>query len=197
MDGIEKIIGRINAAAAEECAAIAQKSQQDCDALRAEYAQKVRSAYESAVQSGQLDISLDAERVIRNAKLAARKELLSAKQQLLDAAFDAAKQRFCQLPEGEYLDWMAAMLSKASDGKGEIILAARDRALGEKLAAKANEALEAKGKKGELTVSSETREIDAGFVLRDGKLEINCTLDAILEMNRQGLAAKVAEELFG
>ena len=52
MDGIEKIIGRINAAAVEDCAAIAQSAQQECDAIRTEYAQKVQLAYEKELKNG-------------------------------------------------------------------------------------------------------------------------------------------------
>ena len=196
MDGIEKIIERINAAAAEECAVIAQKAAEECEVIRADYAHKVQSAYESAVHSGELEINLNAEHSLRNAKLDARKEILFAKQEIIDAAFDAAKKKLCELPEDEYVAWLAAMACEASDGRGELILAARDSALGEKLVAKANEALLAKGKKAELTLSGETRDMDAGFVLRDGKLEINCSLQAILDAKRQGIAVKVAEVLF-
>ena len=196
MNGIEKIIERINSAAAEECAVIAQKAAEECEVIRADYAQKVQSAYESAVHSGELEIKLDTERTVRNAKLDARKDLLFAKQEILDSAFEAARQKICTLPENEYLQWMAAMACEASGGSGELILSERDRALGEKLVAMANEALIARGRKGELRVSSETGNMEAGFVLRDGKLEVNCTLESILESKRQHIAAKLAEVLF-
>ena len=196
MEGIEKIIERINAAAADECAVIAQEAEKACEAIRADFAQKVQEAYESAVQSGELEIGLDADRVVRNAKLNARKEVLSVKQEVLDAAFEAAKKKVCEMSEDKYVAGLVALAAEASNGTGEIILSQKDSKLGEQVVAKANEALAAKGKKGELTVSTDNREMDAGFVLRDGNLEVNCTLDAILDMNRQSIAAKVAEDLF-
>ena len=196
MDGINKIIERINAAAAEECAVIAQEAAQACEVIRADYAQKVQSAYETAVQSGELEIGLDADRVVRNAKLNARKEVLSVKQEVLDAAFAAAKKKICEMPEDKYVAWLVALASEASNGVGEVILSQRDAKIGAEVVAKANEALVAKGKKGELTVSTDNRDMDAGFVLRDGNLEVNCSLDALLDMNRQSIAAKVAEDLF-
>ena len=197
MDGIEKIIGRINAAAAEECAAIAQKAQQDCDVIRAEYAQKVQSAYESAVKSGEVEISLDAEHLIRNAKLDARKEILSAKQEVMNLAFDAAKTKLSTLSEDEYLAWLVNMACEVSNGSGELILSKRDAALGERIAAKANEVLISQGKKGELTVSQDVCDVDAGFILREGKTEVDCSLSAILEFKRKNMAAAVADILFG
>lgn len=196
MDGIEKIIGRIKAAAAEECAAIAQKAAEESEVIRADYAQKVQSAYESAVRSGELEIKLDAERLIRNAKLDVRKDILFVKQELVDDAFSSAREKLRTLPEDKYVTWLASLACQASNGRGELILSERDYALGEKLVARANEALAAQGRKAELSLSAETRDMDAGFVLRDGNLEVNCSLQAILEMNRQNIAAKVAEKLF-
>ena len=131
MDGIEKIIGRINAAAAEDCAAIAQKAQQESELIRADYAQKVQSAYESAMKSGERELAQEAERIIRNAKLKNRQELLAAKQALLDKAFESAKQKLKALPEDEYIAWLASMASQATKGSGELILDAKDAPLGE------------------------------------------------------------------
>lgn len=196
MDGIEKIIERINAAAAEERAAIAQKAAAECEVIRADYAQKVQRAYDSAMQSGEREIGLEADRIIRTARLDARKDLLFAKQELLDAAFDAAKKKLSELPEDKYVAWLAALASQVSEGCGEIVLSPRDSKLGTRIIELANEALLAKGKKGELRVSNETRDIDAGFVLVDGKMEVNCTLSAILDVKRQYIAAKAAEKLF-
>ena len=196
MDGIEKIIERINAAAAEECAAIAQKAESDCAAIRSEYEKKLQAAYESAIEKGEKEIGLDAERILRNARLDARKELLLAKQNVLDAAFQTAKEKLLNLPEDQYIAWLASLACKASDGSGEIILSARDKGLGEKLLAKANEALLAKGKQAGLKLSNETRNIDACFILLDGRTEVNCSVSSILEDSRQAMAAKVAEKLF-
>ncbi|MBQ2960966.1 MAG: V-type ATP synthase subunit E [Oscillospiraceae bacterium] len=196
MDGIEKIIERINAAAAEECAAIAQKAESDCAAIRSEYEKKLQAAYESAIEKGEKEIGLDAERMLRTARLDARKELLLAKQNVLDTAFQTAKEKLLNLPEDQYIAWLASLACKASDGSGEIILSARDKELGEKLLAKANEALIAKGKQAGLKLSNETRNIDAGFILLDGRTEVNCSVSSILEDSRQAMAAKVAEKLF-
>ena len=196
MDGITKITERINAAAAEECAVIAKEAEESCAAIRADFAQKAEAAYESGIQSGEIEVSLDAERIVRNAKLNARKEVLAVKQELLDAAFEAAKKKVAELPEDKYVAWLVAMAAEASEGCGEIILSQKDSKLGNQIVAKANEALAAKGKKGGLTVSTENRDMDAGFVLRDGNLELNCTLGTVLAANREKIATKVASDLF-
>ena len=147
MDGITKITERINAAAAEECAVIAKEAEESCAAIRADFAQKAEAAYESGIQSGEIEVSLDAERIVRNAKLNARKEVLAVKQELLDAAFEAAKKKVAELPEDKYVAWLVAMAAEASEGCGEIILSQKDSKLGAEIVAKANEALTAKARR--------------------------------------------------
>ena len=112
-------------------------------------------------------------------------------------AFDAAKTKLSTLSEDKYLAWLVNMACEVSNGSGELILSKRDAALGERVAAKANEALVSQGKKGELTVSQDVCDIDAGFILREGKTEADCSLSAILEFKRKNMAAAVADILFG
>ena len=61
-----------------------------------------------------------------------------------------------------------------------------------------NAALVAGGKEGAaLTVSSETRDIDGGFVLTYGGIEENCSFDALFDSAHEMLQDKVQEILFG
>jgi len=196
MDGIEKIIERINSASAEECAAIAQQAERDCELIRADYARKIQSAYDSAIKNGELEINLDADHLVRNARLDARKDILSVKQELLDKLFEAAKVKLRALPEDEYISWLASLISQVSDGGGEIILAPQDKQLGDKLLAKAQEAMLSAGKKPELSISDECRDIEAGFVLLDGRTEVNCSISTLVGLKRQEIASKLAEQLF-
>ncbi len=196
MDGIEKIIEKINSASAEECAAIAQQAEKECELIRTDYDHKIRSAYESAIKSGEIEINLDADHLVRNAKLDARKDILAVKQELLDQVFNAAKSKLKSLPEEEYISWLASLISQVSYGSGEIILAPQDKPLGDRLLAKAQEAMLSAGRKPELSISAECRDIEAGFVLLEGRTEINCSISALVELKRQEIASKIAEQLF-
>ena len=68
--------------------------------------------------------------------------------------------------------------------------------LGEKVAEKANEFLSTKGKTAQLTVSSDTREISGGLILKAGSIEINCSFETLLRFRREELAADVSDILF-
>ncbi len=49
----------------------------------------------------------------------------------------------------------------------------------------------------QLTLSQETRPIRGGFILKDGNVEVNCTLDTEVRLQRTEIAGAVANILFG
>lgn len=49
---------------------------------------------------------------------------------------------------------------------------------------------------GMLTVSGETRPMNGGFILSDGAVEVNCTFDTLIRLQRGALAGEVAKVLF-
>ena len=196
MDGITKITERILAEADAACTEISEKAAKRCDAIRAEYEQKAEEAYNSVIAKGSTEIELDAQRYVRNAQMDARKEVLSLKQDMIDAAFAAARDKIVNMPKNEYTAWVVKVIADAADGDEEIILDAKDSAIGSEIVAKANAVLAAKGRKTALSLSDTTRSIDGGVVLRKGNIEMNCSLDAILAQHRKDLASEVAQLLF-
>ena len=48
-----------------------------------------------------------------------------------------------------------------------------------------------------LTLSEETRPIQGGFILTDGPVEVNCSFEAMLRLQREQLEKPAAEILFG
>jgi V/A-type H+-transporting ATPase subunit E len=51
--------------------------------------------------------------------------------------------------------------------------------------------------KGNLRLAGETRDIQGGFIIRSGDIEINNSLEAIVKMRRDKLEAEVVKTLFG
>ena len=85
----------------------------------------------------------------------------------------------------------------AVTGQEEVVLNARDAAaVGAKAVKAANELLAKRSLPGMLTLSAETREMSGGLVLKQGDIEVNCTVDTLLDLSRGELAARVAEVLF-
>ena len=49
---------------------------------------------------------------------------------------------------------------------------------------------------GQLTLSEETRPIQGGFIMLNGDIEINCTFETLVRMQRESLERDVAKKLF-
>jgi V/A-type H+-transporting ATPase subunit E len=117
---------------------------------------------------------------------------------MISRAFDIAMQKLSVLPEKDYVALLARLASEASStGDETVVLSLKDhKACGEEVLKSANEFLEKAGKKNNLTLSEETGAFDSGLMLKSGKVETNCTLDAILRLCKEDLAPEVAAVLF-
>ena len=198
MRGIEKITARIAADAAAEISAVRAESDRRCSEIRAEYDKKAQETYEGILRSGMKDAEQFASRIERTAQLDAKKEILGLRQEMVSEAFKLAEQKLADMPEDEYLAFLTRLaLEAVSTGTEALVMNAAQRdTLGEKLAAAVNAARKEAGKVGELTVAQDTCDITGGFILRQEKVEVNCTLDLMLELIRNEVAAEVARVLF-
>lgn len=192
MNGIEKITTRIEAAAqaevdrilteaGTEAAEIAAKFQAQADAEAAELAAKnARIADERA------------ERLVSAAQMDARKVQLAAKQEMLEKAFALALEKLCAMPAEQYTAVLADLLVKASvSGKEEVVFSAKDKEVGKAAVEKANAA---SGK--QLKLSDETQNILGGFILKDQSVEVNCTFETLVRLQKTESAGAVAKMLF-
>ena len=198
MNGIEKITARITAEAEAEAAAILSEAESAAAAVRSEYAGKAEAEYSARLLSGTEEIEQNKARIDRAARLEAKKAILSAKQELLSEAYASAGRKLLSLPEEDYAAFAAELAGNAArTGDETVILNAADRArVGEKVVAAANALLQDRGLPGKLTLSDETREISGGVVLRKGSVEVNCTVESLLEWSHSRLDADVAGILF-
>ncbi len=198
MNGIEKITARIRADAEAECAAIRAESEARCAEIRAENERLAQEQYWKLVREGVKDTEQRVQRMGRTARLEARKGVLTMKQESVSKAFDRAKEKIAELPEKDYVAFLAREAAEAAvTGQEEVILSKKDRAaIGAKVVKAANELLAKKDVTGVLTLSDETREMTGGLILKQGDIEVNCTVDTLLELSRGELAARVAEVLF-
>lgn len=198
MNGIEKITEKIIGDAGEEAGVI-------IDAARAE-AEKIIARYNAEAAAQSIKINNLAEQkkleVIKHqddmAHLEGRKQLLTAKQAVLDDVFKEAFDKIRKLERADYIAFLSSMAFKTSlYGTDEIILSASDRgSIGEDIVAKANQLLESSGKNASLVLSDEVRDIDGGLILKTGDIETNCTFDVLYDIARGELTTEVAAILF-
>ena len=228
MDGMEKIMTRIQEDADREIAQRNTQTDQQIQELQTQaQAQADRERGEILVR-GRRAAEERLERLKSAAQMERRKLELAAKQEVLGEAFEKALEKLCTLPDEEYIQLLTALvLQAASTGREQLIFSPKDRnRIGKAVVVAANEALVKQvapelpdsltdskvgaflGKMvnsataqitgtGLLTLSEETRPIQGGFILVDGPVEVNCSFETLLRLQREKLEKPAAEILFG
>ena len=198
MIGTDRIVAHIQSEAEAEITSVLTEAEARASAITEEFAAKAKAAEDELLRAGKDAAEQRVQRQERTARLEAKKDVLGLKQELVSAAYDKAKKAILGMDEDKYVAFLAKQACAAAlTGGEEVILSEADRSrLGEKLVAAANAALKERGLPGELRLSDETRPISGGLVLRRGSIEVNCTVDKLLEMSRGSLDAEVASTLF-
>ena len=194
MRGTEKLIAHIKADADAQVNAILAQAEQQCAGIRGDFDKQAAALYAERLRAGVKETQDKVDGEARIARMEGRKELLAAKQELVSRSFRKAQEQIVSLPEEQYVAFLAKLAAQASvTGEEKIVLNARDRkAIGEKLVKAANARL----KNGRLTLAEETGDFAGGLILRRGSIEVNCTVELLVELSRSELSAQVAEILF-
>ncbi|MBR3641605.1 MAG: V-type ATP synthase subunit E [Oscillibacter sp.] len=193
MNGIERIIERLTADAQEEFDGILSAAQAEADKIAASYrAQAERDAADLEAKSEKAAKERE-ERLVSAAQMEARKTVLAGKQEVMNAVYERALAKLRALPDDAYTKVLATLLAQAApDGCGEVIFSEQDRArVGQAAVDAANAKLS-----GKLTLAEETRPTQGGFILKNNNVEVNCTFDTLVRLQKAETAGQVAEKLF-
>lgn len=193
MNGIEKITSRITADTQAEIDRTMSEAKAEADKIAAKYRGLAEKESADAQAKNEKAAAEREERLVSVAQMEARKEILATKQRQVEVVFGKALETLCAMPEDQYISVAADLLAQAApNGKGEAVFAPADRDRVGKAA------VEAANKKlgGKLALSSETRPLKGGFILVDGSVEINCTFDTLVRLQKGEMAGEVAKILF-
>lgn len=198
MDGINKITERIAAEAREEIAAMQAETAEKCRAIKEEYSQKAQDEYWQLIREGTMACETQVKRLAGTAAMEAKKSILSMKQEAVTRVFKETENRLCTLPEEKYVDFLATQAALAADtGLEEIIFNGRDKAgCAKSVTRAANELLKKRGLLPKLTISSETGSFNGGLIVKQGDIEVNCTVEKLVELSKSTLVTQVADVLF-
>jgi V/A-type H+-transporting ATPase subunit E len=199
MNGIQKIIDHIEADAAAKYRAILNEASNKSGEIRAQYEKAASDEYDRITAIGRMDAETNIERLGHVAALEAKKQVLATKQEMVSEAFERAAREIVGLPEGDYVALLARLAAEASrKGDEQVVLNESDlvRRSAAAVVAKANELLRQKGRTAALTLSVEPRDIRGGLILASGDIEVNCSVDTLINQNKNELSPKVAGILF-
>ena len=189
MPGLDKILARLN----EECEA-------QCDSIRAAADEKAAQIVARAQTEGNAVIRAHEEAAEKQAgaliaraesagALAARRDALRVKTELIEAVLAEAKQRLKEAPAPLYFARLSELVNKHTRGEaGELLLGAADLS---RLPADFASSLPAN-----VRLSETPAAIEDGFILRFGDIEINCTFNALFAAAHDELTLQAAKLLF-
>jgi V/A-type H+-transporting ATPase subunit E len=198
MTGIDKITAHIEADAQAEAKAVLDDAYAKAKESIAEYDRLAHEEYVRIIQEGVKDCEDKVQRMQRLANMEAKKAVLAVKQDIINKAFVAAQDKIVNLPEDEYVEFLAKLASlSAKTGQEEIILNQRDKEkYGPRVVIAANEKVADKGLVGNLQLSNDVGGFAGGLILRQGSIEINSTIEILIELCRDEMSAQLAEVLF-
>lgn len=199
MGKAEKLKQKILRDAEAEARKLLEEGEAEAGSIRGEAkaeADEIASGYRARAKA-------DAEEHIRRQtslrELEARKAILAEKGRLIEGVFEKVLEGVREKDRAGGYRFTRDLLMKAIEtGSEEIIVAPDDRkAIKGSFIDSLNAELVKAGKKGEITLSDETRNIRGGFILRRGRVEINSRFDTLLTMLRDDVETEVAGILFG
>lgn len=195
MNGIEKITARIGEDVQKEIDAIQTKASAEASAITERYEQLAKKESEEILDRGRKAAEERVERLGSVAKLEAKKATLATKQDVVNMAFDLALEQLASLPEADYITLLAKLaVAAAKSGREQVALSQKDRTrFGKQVVTEANALL---GIKGALTLSDQVRPMKGGLVLLGDRVEVNCSFETLVRLQRETLAAEVAQILF-
>ena len=198
MNNIKKITDRILSDARQEIRVLEAETKAKCDQIKADGKAAAQDAYGQLFKKGTADAVLRLERLGSMAQLEAKKQVLREKQVLIGEAFDRAVELMRTLPDAEYIKLVAYLAANAAvTGCEKVIFSPEDREkFGSAVVEKANAVRRGKNQKAALTLAEETRPMTGGAVLSDGEVELNCSLDVLVNAEKSELAGEVAKILF-
>ena len=193
MNGIEKITQRIASEAQAEIDRILGDARDEAARITANYRAQADAEAQELADKNERAAAEQEERLISAAQMKASRLQLAAKQEMVEKAYIQALDKLCAMPKEQYVDVLAKLLVEASsNGKEEAVFSKEDREqVGKAAVEKANQI---SGK--QLRLSEETQPIRGGFILKDKNVEVNCTFETLVRLQKAETAGAVVKTLF-
>ncbi|MDD6920754.1 MAG: V-type ATP synthase subunit E [Eubacteriales bacterium] len=189
---IERITSKIIDDARAEADVILKQSRDERDSIVNDAKEKAQEIIETQKTAGESEKAKIIERKKASAEIEGRKIMLHEKQKLIDEVVDGAIQNLVEEKQ-KYVDFIVKGVEQSGQRQGEIILNAKDREeIGEQLIMALNTIISDSN----FELSKETRPLLGGFVIRNGNIFINGSIENIIEEIRDEIALEVAKIIF-
>ena len=194
MTGLESIINQIAGDAQQEASEILAGAKERAEKAAKEAQEEAKRQADAILQKGEQDAKDIRERAQSAAELEKRNQMLSFKQSLIGEAIEGTRASLEEAPDKEYFDTLLQLYKRfAHQGQGELRLNQKDltRLPGDFLARLKQAVPEA-----DMHISPAPADIESGFLLVYGGMDINCTFRAVFEDAADALRDAAGRLLF-
>ena len=187
MNNGQNIIDKIIADAKSEAEIIVEVAQKEANDILNTAKAKVEKEETELMLLAKAEAEKIADKEISSAQMQAKKMVLAKKQEIISEVIASAKEKLFSLADIEYKVIILGMLEKAIVCENsELIFSKKDKEL-------LGSSLKELGYK----ISDETREIEGGFVVKDGDIEYNYSFTSIMTVEKEDIEQLTAQILFG
>ncbi|MBE6741897.1 MAG: hypothetical protein E7570_06280 [Ruminococcaceae bacterium] len=193
MTGLEKILSQIEYESNDRCRAVIEEADKKAQKIIAEAEAKAQSILEENEKQCAEKAEKANQTAISSAELAKSKILLKSKLDIIDDVLEKSLDSIKSLDDKEYFELIEALvLSNAKEGNGILRLSQKDlNRLPKSFVDSLNKSLGGKS-----VALGDAADIDGGFILVYGDIDINCSFDAIAASKRDELRDSLNALLF-
>lgn len=193
---IDKVKEKILQKAEKEAEEILSRAKEEIEKEKALFLKEKQAELEERLEKASREIEDEIRKKIDREKLLAEREILAVKRKFIDETFNLTTQKFLSMDKKSYLKFLENLILKdAPPGKSELVLNKRDRELfDEKLLKSINRKL---GKERTIALSGRTAEIKGGCVIRGNEVEIDDSLETLINDEREHSEIEIVKKLFG
>lgn len=193
MTGLDKIIAQIESDTDSICADIKARTEKKCEDIISAANKNAETIALTGNQNAERRYEEILKRAKSSAELQSRATLLKTKQECICEALNNARRYLLGLDDEEYFSLILIMVEKYSEPKtGEIRFSAHDLS---RVPDGFKGRLD-KCAKGSLVLSNETVDIDGGFIIVYGDIEVNCSFESLFASQSELFSDEVSRILF-
>ncbi|MDQ2085125.1 V-type ATP synthase subunit E family protein [Herbivorax sp. ANBcel31] len=198
MSGVNKIKERILDEARLQAEETTKRAKKEASEIITDAKKEAEDKKNKIIENAKAEAVEVKKRLKAVAELEARKQKLQAKQEVVEEAFENTIKKLTQMPDEEYISIITDLIvGSVRNGTEEVVLSEKDKKrLPSDFTEKINKKLSSRNTSGKVTVSSETRNINGGFILKLGDIEVNNSFDSIIRMKRDEIETDVIKSLF-
>jgi vacuolar-type H+-ATPase subunit E/Vma4 len=190
----KQVIDKILSDAQEECASIKAEADKELAAMQNDLNEQLKQYNAETERLTQKAAKDKKEHILAAARMEIAKLHLAEKRSMLEDVFARVSEQLKNMDDDEYLKLMSMLMKNAVEmGDEEVVIDFDELRIDQNFIDKMNSEIP----NGQLKLAEDRMDIDAGFILRKGKIMNNASLSVIVEQTRKKLEIELAKDLFG